>query len=83
MKKIPYLDIADAKEDERIELIGKAVMQAKKIVAFFTDDEPDKPQRYVRKLKAKFPGIIHVWTWPGPVVNVVTVKMSPPNAETN
>lgn len=86
MKKIqgvPYLDIADAKEDDRIELIGKAVMESRKVVAFFVDDWVGKAERYVQKLKAQFPGIVHVGTFPGLVAGTRTVKMAPPDAQVN
>lgn len=71
-----FKDIPDEPEDERIRQIGEKTMREKQIVGFVTDDEPDKSERYIRKLRARFPGIrvIHQ----GPVAETILVKVAPP-----
>ncbi len=83
MKRIPYADLHNLDEDGRIEVIGKMAMEKRQIVAFFTDADPGKADRYIAKLKAKFPGIRIVDFFAGPVANVVTIKVGPPDAEAN
>jgi len=77
MSKPQFLDIADHEEDERIGIIGRAVMEHKKTSAFVTDDDP-KADRYIRKLKARFPGIRVIARGSGPVKDTVWVKLGPP-----
>jgi hypothetical protein len=67
-------------EDTRIDLIGQKAMQGGKI-AFQTDDEPGKPERYIKKLLTKFPELKIESRFQGPVEGVVTViviKMETP-----
>ncbi len=52
-----FQDIADHAEDERIRQIGEKAMRSKLSVAFVTDDEPGKADRYIAKLVERFPGI--------------------------
>lgn len=75
---IPYKDIADESEDERIRQIGEKVMHERLIVAFITDDEAGKADRYIEKLTARFPGIRVIARFPGPVPETVSVKVGPP-----
>ena len=70
-----YLDTADAPEDDRIELIGKTAMKATGTIAFIVDDEPDKPERYIRKLLAKFPELEVDKQMRGPVKDAITVTI--------
>lgn len=79
--KTPYVDIADFDEDARIDIIGQVVMTKRKIGAFVVEDDA-KADRYVRKLKERYPGIVEEWRGPGPIANTVTVRMGPPT-ETN
>jgi hypothetical protein len=74
----PYVDIASLDEDKRIDLIGHRAMDHKEVVAFVTDADPGKANRYIRKLQAKFPTIRILDRFPGPVPNTVTVKVGPP-----
>lgn len=74
MSKPRYVDLGDEQEDARIEAIGRSAMQGGSI-AFITDDEPGKADRYVAKLKAKFPQIIEVGRFNGPAPQTVTVKV--------
>lgn len=81
-KKSLYLDVHVLEEDKRIDLIGKACVNGGTI-AFIVDSEPGKADRYVRKLKEKFPGIHVLGRFDGPVPNVVTVKIRAVDAESN
>ena len=83
MKKPYFADLADFEEDKRIEMIGHTVMAHKKTVAFVTDSDPGKAERYIDKLKKRFPGIVIVDRFDGPVSNTVTVKVGPPEPENN
>ena len=73
-----FADIADHDEDTRINIIGRTVMEQRKTVAFITDSDKGKHERYIQKLVERFPGIVLVETFDGPVENCVTVKMGPP-----
>ena len=54
-----YADIADFDEGTRIETIGRYVMShPTEKVAFITDAEPGKADRYIERLKTRFPEII-------------------------
>jgi hypothetical protein len=76
-----YADIADHEEDARIDIIGSTVMKHRKTVAFITDSDPGKADRYIRKLTERFPGIKILGRFNGPVLNTVSVKVGPPDAK--
>lgn len=78
MKPIPYKDIADLQEDERIRQIGEKAMQEKLVVGFVTDSEEGKADRYIAKLKERFPGIRVIYQGDGPVPETILVKVAPP-----
>lgn len=80
---VPYADMGDFGEDERIETIGKTVMEKRMTVAFMTDSDPGKADRYIAKLKAKFKGIRILDIMAGPISGVITVKVGPPDAAVN
>ena len=80
-KKPIFVDIADFDEDERIDTIGQVVMAQLKTAAFIVEDNA-KADRYVCKLKERFPGIVEEWCGPGPLVGLIAVRMGPPT-ETN
>lgn len=67
-----YADIADLPEDRRIEVIGANALKKGK-VAFCTDAEPGKADRYIAKLLAQFPQLEVFGRYPGPIADVVTV----------
>lgn len=73
-----YIDMNYDEEDERIEAIGKATMQMKKICSFITDDEVGKIERYLKKLKEKFSGIRLISQGKGPIKGTVWAKLGPP-----
>lgn len=73
-----YKDLGDEEEDERIRQIGEKTMNEKLIVGFVTDDDKGKADRYIEKLKKRFPGIRVINRGIGPVAGAVWVKMGPP-----
>jgi hypothetical protein len=79
---IPYKDVADYPEDERIRQIGEKCMKEKLVVGFIVDSEGEtgfhKSQRYIAKLTERFPGIRVVFEGRGPVAETVLVKVAPP-----
>lgn len=75
---IPYKDIADEPEDERIGQIGEKAMREKLVVGFITDSEVGKAERYIKKLQERFPGIRVIYQGNGPVADTVLVKVGPP-----
>jgi|GEM_PF-3298266 len=82
-KGTAYVDMGDLDEDSRIDTIGHYVTQYRKTVAFVTDADPGKADRYIAKLKAKFPGIKIVDFINGPVAGTVTVKVGPLDSSLN
>lgn len=76
MKKMPPMyDVTELEEDQRIDLIGHNAVDHRKTVAFMVDDDGthEKGDRYIRKLKAKWPLIEIIDRLAGPVANVETV----------
>ena len=78
--KVKYVDLADElEEDRRIAVIGDAMMDlpAGRMVAFVTEAEPpEKVDRYVEKLLARFPELRVVDRFKGPTAGVVTVRIT-------
>jgi hypothetical protein len=74
----PFEDIAGEPEDERIRLIGEKTMGEKIMVGFVVDAEEGKADRYIAKLRERFPGIRVMWKGEGPVADTVLVKVAPP-----
>jgi hypothetical protein len=70
---VQYQDLADRPEDDRIDRIGEAVMQGRR-VAFIVDDEPGKADRYAEKLTSRFPEVEVVAREPGFVPRTVILK---------
>lgn len=84
MPKLPkYADLGDFDEDKRIDIIGEAVMKKGITVGFIVDDIPGKPERYIEKLKAKFPGIQILYKGKCPVAKTISVKVGPPVTNPN
>jgi hypothetical protein len=83
MSALGYADLGDLDEDSRIEIIGRAVMEQRKTVAVVTDADLGKADRYIAKLKAKFPEIVVVARFKGPVKDTVTIKVGPPLLPSN
>ena len=73
-----YADLGDLAEDMRIDMIGRAVVEQQRSVAFIVDDEPGKAERYIKKLQEKFPNKIRVIArGKGPVAETQFVKVGP------
>ena len=73
---VPFKDIADHDEDERIRQIGEKAMREKLVVGFITDKEEGKPERYIRKLQERFPGIRLISQGDGPVAETDRLHVS-------
>lgn len=72
--KIPYADLHHVSEDDRIQTIGQKVMRDGLTCGFIVEDEA-KADRYMAKLKEKFPGIVEeARTQLTPVTILVRVK---------
>lgn len=78
MKPIPFADLHNLEEDKRIDLIGHRAADHKKIVGFMVDrdgEDRSKGDRYIAKLKEKFPMLTVMWRGDGPVDAVETIKV--------
>lgn len=79
-----YADLGDLEEDKRIEAIGKVVMVGvnksaeKPIMAAFVVENDEKADRYIAKLRDRFPGIRVVDREKGPVPDTVLVRVAGP-----
>lgn len=69
-----YADLADLPEDERIRIAAEAAENGA-VIGLVTDDEPGKPERYIRKLGAYPVRIID--RGPGPVKKTVLIRIGP------
>lgn len=78
-----YADLHNLAEDDRITLIGNTMMQNNYTVGVCVDDVPGKPERYIEKLKKKFPGIEVVDQMKGPTPGIVTIKLRPIQMDRN
>jgi hypothetical protein len=70
-----YIPAERLPEDKRITLIGNAVMELAvgRKAAFCVDDEPGKPERYIRKLLSRYPDLEVKEEFRGPTEGVYTV----------
>jgi hypothetical protein len=79
---VPYKDLGDSAEDERIRQIGEKAMREKLIVGFIVDSDGEtgfeKAERYIAKLTERFPGIRVTYRGDGPVADTKLVKVAPP-----
>jgi hypothetical protein len=69
-----FADLADLPEDERIRLAAETAARGN-VVGVVTDDEPGKPERYIRKLEAR--GVRVLDRGPGPVKHTVLIRVGP------
>lgn len=72
-----YADLHTLSEDERIGVIGRSVMEQGMTVGVCVDDIAGKAERYARKLRERFPGIVILETTKGPTKGVVTIRVGP------
>lgn len=72
-----FADLHELSEDQRIEVIGRTVVEMGKTVGVVVDDEPGKAERYIRKLRERFPGAVVLSQEKGPVAGAVTLKIGP------
>lgn len=78
-----FLDLHRLEEDRRIEMIGHTVMEHRQTAAVVTDADPGKRERYIAKLRERFPGIVVLKEFDGPTPGAVTVTLGPPDPENN
>ena len=76
-----YSDLAELPEDTRIQIVGQMVMFQKKTCCVCVDKDVGgaKGDRYITKFKKQYPGIVVLDRFDGPVANVETIKLGPPN----
>jgi len=80
---VKYFDAADLEEDKRIDLIGKTIMDGvskddKPFTAGVVVEDHVKADRYIEKLKLKFPMIRVIKKFDGPVQNTVSIVLGQP-----
>ena len=71
-----YSDLHHVGEDERIRIIGEAVL-AGNITGVAVDDEPEKIARYKRKLAERYPTIRLFDQHKGPTRGAVILRYGP------
>lgn len=71
-----YEEMHHLPEDILIARIGEqAEARPWKVIALITDDEPGKPERYIKKLTERFPTIMIIDQFKGPVEGCITVRL--------
>lgn len=74
----PYADLHDLPEDKRIDMIGHRVVDHHEVVGFFVDrngEDRSKGDRYIAKLKKKFPQISVIARLDGPIDGAELIKV--------
>lgn len=71
----PFLDVHDLAEDQRIDIIGHRVVDHKERVTFLVENN-EKADRYMAKLKLKFPTLCEMERGPLVGANVIFVKVA-------
>lgn len=77
MKPTGYADLHSFDEDQRIGIIGNHVLKTGATVAVLVDDVPGKAERYIRKMRERFPTIVMLEQFAGPTQGVWTIKFGP------
>jgi len=77
-KSIPYQDLHELSEDERIGYIGAQLMkmEAGQTIAVALDDDKEKIDRYSKKLLLRWPALIIKGVGPGLVENTVLLRIT-------
>ena len=70
-------DLHRLPEDERIRLIGEAAASGQIVGVLLEKDEPEKIERYIRKIKQRFPTVTLLDRTDGPTPSVVTLRFGP------
>lgn len=79
MKPPDYVDLHALSEDKRIEQIGIAAMVHGKVCGAIVDAKPTATaERYMTKLRLRYPGIVIHSHGPGPVPDTILIKVGPP-----
>jgi len=78
-----FVDAAELEEDKRIDLIGKTIMKGvpkdnKPFTAGVVVEDHEKADRYINKLKEKFPMIRFIKKFDGPVKNTDSIILGQP-----
>lgn len=79
-----FADLFKLPEDQRIDLIGNFVTESNESIWFLTDSGPGdegKADRYIKKIRAKFPELIIAPIETGPVENTVAIRIYPPRKD--
>lgn len=78
-RKIPYIDLENFKEDQRIQVIGQTAMDRPGVVVgLVTNSESGKAERYIAKIQEWFPQLVITHKGPGPVAGTTLVKLTRP-----
>ena len=76
-----FADVADLSEDDRIDVIGRTAIEKNQVVGCVVDAAPAaKADRYIDKLRAKFPTLQILHRGPGPTPGTTLIKVGPPGA---
>lgn len=73
----PFVGLSSLTEEERIQVIGRTVMERNNVVGFIVDDH-DKADRYMVKLREKSHGIVEQSRFM--LAGQITVRVAPPVA---
>ena len=79
-----FFDLKRLNENERIDLIGRSVMDEpassadKPTMNGFIVENEAKADRYVAKLEKRFPGIRIISRGPGPTPGLILIRVGPP-----
>lgn len=69
-----YQDLHKLPEDDRITLIGERATKGERIAVLLERDEPEKIDRYIRKVTERFPHVRLIAKGPGPVPSVIALQ---------
>ena len=73
-----YADLADLPEDKRIDIIAHRAIDHKEVVGFVVErvgEDRSKGDRYIAKLKKKYPMVSVMWRGDGPIADAETIKV--------
>jgi hypothetical protein len=69
-----YADLFELSEDSRIETIGRAASSGQSVGVLLERNEPEKIERYIRKVTERYPGVAVLKRFDGPTPLVVTIQ---------